>query len=98
MVGPAPQVGHRLEQFGDAAGIVERAVVDEVRIRMGRILRADPEVIQVCGEHDILARERGIGFRAGLRIARVLCGGEVDAGSLVDEKWLLDLERAESRR
>ena len=34
-------------------------------------------------------------FEVGLRIARVLCGGEVDAGSLVDEKWLLDLERAE---
>jgi 3-hydroxyacyl-CoA dehydrogenase len=34
-------------------------------------------------------------FEVGLRIARVLCGGEVDAGSMVDEKWLLDLERAE---
>jgi 3-hydroxyacyl-CoA dehydrogenase len=27
------------------------------------------------------------------RIAEVLCGGEVDPGSTVDEKWLLDLER-----
>jgi 3-hydroxyacyl-CoA dehydrogenase len=27
------------------------------------------------------------------RIAEVLCGGEVDPGSMVDEKWLLDLER-----
>jgi len=34
-------------------------------------------------------------FEIGLRIARVLCGGEVDAGSLVDERWLLELERAE---
>ena len=34
-------------------------------------------------------------FEIGLRIARVLCGGEVESGSLVDEKWLLDLERAE---
>jgi 3-hydroxyacyl-CoA dehydrogenase len=34
-------------------------------------------------------------FEIGHRIARVFCGGEVDAGSLVDEKWLLDLERAE---
>jgi len=25
----------------------------------------------------------------------VLCGGEVEPGSLVDEKWLLDLERRE---
>ena len=27
------------------------------------------------------------------RIAECLCGGDVDPGSLVDEKWLLDLER-----
>ena len=25
----------------------------------------------------------------------MLCGGEVDAGSLVDEDWLLKLERSE---
>ncbi len=34
-------------------------------------------------------------FEVGLRVARVLCGGEVDAGSLVDERWLLELERSE---
>jgi 3-hydroxyacyl-CoA dehydrogenase len=34
-------------------------------------------------------------FEVGQRIARVLCGGEVDAGSLVDEEWLLKLERTE---
>ena len=27
------------------------------------------------------------------KVADVLCGGDVDAGSLVDEQWLLDLER-----
>ncbi len=27
------------------------------------------------------------------RIAEILCGGNVEPGSLVDEKWLLDLER-----
>ncbi|MEO5692586.1 MAG: 3-hydroxyacyl-CoA dehydrogenase/enoyl-CoA hydratase family protein [Usitatibacter sp.] len=27
------------------------------------------------------------------RIATVICGGEIEPGSLVDEKWLLDLER-----
>jgi 3-hydroxyacyl-CoA dehydrogenase len=26
-------------------------------------------------------------------IAEVLCGGDVEAGALVDEQWLLDLER-----
>jgi len=31
----------------------------------------------------------------GERVARVICGGEVDSGSLVDEHWLIELERAE---
>jgi len=35
-------------------------------------------------EHDYLI---------GSKIAHVLCGGNVDAGSLVDEQWFLDLER-----
>ncbi|MGI9046721.1 MAG: 3-hydroxyacyl-CoA dehydrogenase/enoyl-CoA hydratase family protein [Burkholderiales bacterium] len=32
-------------------------------------------------------------FEIGARVATVLCGGEVEAGSLVDEDWLLALER-----
>jgi 3-hydroxyacyl-CoA dehydrogenase len=27
------------------------------------------------------------------KIADILCGGDLEAGSLVDEQWLLDLER-----
>jgi 3-hydroxyacyl-CoA dehydrogenase len=34
-------------------------------------------------------------FEVALAIARVLCGGNVDAGSTVDERWLVELERAE---
>jgi len=34
-------------------------------------------------------------FEVALAIARVLCGGDVDAGSTVDERWLVDLERRE---
>jgi 3-hydroxyacyl-CoA dehydrogenase len=34
-------------------------------------------------------------FAVGLTIARVLCGGEIESGSLVDEPWLLELERRE---
>jgi 3-hydroxyacyl-CoA dehydrogenase len=34
-------------------------------------------------------------FVVGLAIARVFCGGDIEPGSLVDEKWLLDLERSE---
>jgi 3-hydroxyacyl-CoA dehydrogenase len=37
-------------------------------------------------------------FEIGLRVARVLCGGEIDAGTMVDEHWLLALERAEFMR
>jgi 3-hydroxyacyl-CoA dehydrogenase len=36
-------------------------------------------------EHDYLI---------GSKVATVLCGGDVEAGSLVDEQWFLDLERA----
>lgn len=32
-------------------------------------------------------------YEIATRIATVLCGGEVDRGSLVDEQWLLKLER-----
>ena len=32
-------------------------------------------------------------FEVSSRIAEVLCGGMVEPGSLVDEKWMLDLER-----
>jgi 3-hydroxyacyl-CoA dehydrogenase len=37
-------------------------------------------------------------FEVGKSVARALCGGEVDSGSLVDEKWLLEVERAEIMR
>ena len=39
---------------------------------------------QFISEHDYLI--------AG-KIADIMCGGDVEAGSLVDEQWLLDLER-----
>jgi 3-hydroxyacyl-CoA dehydrogenase len=35
----------------------------------------------------------GHDYEIGSRIAAILCGGEVEPGSVVDEKWLLDLER-----
>ena len=37
-------------------------------------------------------------FVVGLAIARVLCGGDLEPGSLVDEKWFLELERQEFMR
>ena len=32
-------------------------------------------------------------FHLGRTIAQVMCGGDVDAGTLVDEAWMLRLER-----
>ena len=32
-------------------------------------------------------------YNIGSRVAEIMCGGDVEAGSLVDEDWLLDLER-----
>jgi 3-hydroxyacyl-CoA dehydrogenase len=32
-------------------------------------------------------------YKLGAMIAEIVCGGEVETGSLVDEQWLLDLER-----
>ncbi|MDQ7988281.1 MAG: 3-hydroxyacyl-CoA dehydrogenase/enoyl-CoA hydratase family protein [Candidatus Dactylopiibacterium sp.] len=32
-------------------------------------------------------------YRVSLAIATALCGGDVEGGSLVDERWLLDVER-----
>jgi 3-hydroxyacyl-CoA dehydrogenase len=32
-------------------------------------------------------------YNIGCRIAESMCGGDVEAGSLVDEQWLLDIER-----
>ena len=32
-------------------------------------------------------------YKLGAMIAEVVCGGEVEQGSLVSEQWLLDLER-----
>jgi len=32
-------------------------------------------------------------YNIGCRVAETMCGGDVEAGSMVDEQWLLDLER-----
>ena len=32
-------------------------------------------------------------YKLGAMIAEVMCGGDIDQGSLVSEQWLLDLER-----
>ena len=54
-----PGRGHhlgRLDQRGDARGVVHRAVVDVVAVDR----RADADVIEVRGEHDVLVGQLGI--------------------------------------
>jgi 3-hydroxyacyl-CoA dehydrogenase len=33
-------------------------------------------------------------YLIGAKVAEVITGGDVDGGTVVDEQWLLDLERA----
>jgi 3-hydroxyacyl-CoA dehydrogenase len=35
----------------------------------------------------------GHDFHLGKTIAHVMCGGDVDAGTVVDEQWIMSLER-----
>jgi 3-hydroxyacyl-CoA dehydrogenase len=64
-----------------------------------------PRLIRVAGRTGVAAcqmalvnmRDGGFisahDYQIGLRIAQALCGGDVDANTLVDEEWLLGLER-----
>jgi 3-hydroxyacyl-CoA dehydrogenase len=64
-----------------------------------------PRQIQVCGRTGIATLKAAMvnmleggfiseyDYNIGSRIAEIMCGGDVEAGSMVDEDWLLDLER-----
>ncbi|MDB6164415.1 MAG: 3-hydroxyacyl-CoA dehydrogenase/enoyl-CoA hydratase family protein, partial [Xanthomonadaceae bacterium] len=60
------------------------AVAGDVGIATFRMLLVNMLEGRFISEHD---------FDIAMRVATVLCGGEVDRGSLVDEDWLLSLER-----
>jgi len=63
---------------------------------LAHVLRGAIAKVPGHDPHDI-AKEGGFisehDDEIGSRIATVICGGEVEPGSAVDEKWLLDLER-----
>jgi 3-hydroxyacyl-CoA dehydrogenase len=64
-----------------------------------------PELVKVAGRYGIATitaqlvnmRDGGFisayDFKLGKTIAEIVCGGDVEEGSLVSEQWLLDLER-----
>jgi 3-hydroxyacyl-CoA dehydrogenase len=59
--------------------VLGRSAIATIRAYMTNMLEG-----KYISEHDYLI---------GGKIAEVICGGNVEAGSLVDEQWLLDLER-----
>ncbi len=59
--------------------VLGRAAAATIRTHMINLLEG-----KHISEHDYLI---------GSKIATVMCGGDVEAGSRVDEQWLLDLER-----
>jgi 3-hydroxyacyl-CoA dehydrogenase len=59
-------------------------VAGDIGIATFRMMLVNMLEGRFISEHDM---------EVSLRIATVLCGGEVDRGSLVDEEWLLGLER-----
>jgi 3-hydroxyacyl-CoA dehydrogenase len=62
-----------------AIPVAGRSAIATIRAFMENLLAGGH-----ISEHDYLI---------GHKIAIVMCGGEVEGGSLVDEQWLLDLER-----
>ncbi|MBX3724678.1 MAG: 3-hydroxyacyl-CoA dehydrogenase/enoyl-CoA hydratase family protein [Xanthomonadales bacterium] len=63
------------------AGIVACGDVGTASLKMMLVNMLEGRFIS---EHD---------YEIASRIAEVLCGGNIERGSLVDERWLLDLER-----
>ena len=59
--------------------VLGRSAIATIRAYLTNLLEG-----KHISEHDYLI---------GSKIAEVMCGGDVEGGSLVDEQWLLDLER-----
>lgn len=73
------EAGYRPPLRPTAVPVAGRSAIATIKAHMQNMLAG-----QYISEHDYLV---------GSQIAYVLCGGDVEAGSLVDEAWLLALER-----
>jgi 3-hydroxyacyl-CoA dehydrogenase len=71
--------GYRPPLRATAIPVAGRSAIATIKAFMVNLLEGGH-----ISEHDYLI---------GSRIATVMCGGDVEAGSLVDEQWFLDLER-----
>lgn len=72
--------GYRPPLKANAIPVAGRSAIATIKAFMVNMLEGGH-----ISEHDYLI---------GSRIATVMCGGEIEAGSLVDEQWFLDLERS----
>ncbi|MBM3359465.1 MAG: 3-hydroxyacyl-CoA dehydrogenase/enoyl-CoA hydratase family protein [Betaproteobacteria bacterium] len=72
--------GYRPPLRATAIPVAGRSAIATIKAFMVNLLEGGH-----ISEHDYLI---------GSKIATVMCGGEVEAGSLVDEQWFLDLERS----
>jgi 3-hydroxyacyl-CoA dehydrogenase len=72
-------IGYRPPQRPKGFAVAGRSAAATIRSQLVNMKEGG-----FISEHDMLI--------AG-SIAEVLCGGDVETGSLVDEQWLLDLER-----
>ena len=72
--------GYRPPIKPKAFPVAGRSVIATFKAYMANMLAGG-----YISEHDYLI---------GCKVATVICGGEVEAGSLVDEDWMLDLERS----
>jgi 3-hydroxyacyl-CoA dehydrogenase len=71
--------GYRPPLRANAIPVAGRSAIATIKAFMVNMLEGGH-----ISEHDYLI---------GSKIATVMCGGEIEAGSLVDEQWFLDLER-----
>jgi 3-hydroxyacyl-CoA dehydrogenase len=73
------EAGYRPPLRARAIPVAGRSAIATFKLAMTNMLAGG-----FISEHD---------FLIGSKVATVLCGGEVEAGSAVDEDWLLELER-----
>ncbi len=73
------EAGYRPPREDRAIPVAGRSVAATIKVYAANLLEGG-----YISPHD---------FVIGSKIADTLCGGELEAGSLVDEQWLLDLER-----
>jgi 3-hydroxyacyl-CoA dehydrogenase len=73
------EAGYRPPLRASQIPVAGRSAIATIKAYMANMLEG-----QYISEHD---------FLVGSKIAYVMCGGDVEAGSLVDEQWFLELER-----